>query len=115
MAAGGFAATGRVRTSRKPPNRYPLSGLAAGQIRFFPAARPPTLNDALTARALLFCPPDGFIDQTDIRTSAVTQVWPYTRAGKPEEVAHDVHFLASPECSFVTAQCYDVSGGRAAY
>ena len=26
-----------------------------------------------------------------------------------------VHFLASPDCSFVTAQCYDASGGRATY
>jgi NAD(P)-dependent dehydrogenase (short-subunit alcohol dehydrogenase family) len=61
-----------------------------------------------------FIEPDGFIDQTDIRTSAVTQVG-HTRAGKPEEVAHDVHILASPEYSFVTAQCYDVCGGRATY
>ncbi len=40
---------------------------------------------------------------------------PMKRTGKPEEVAAVVHFLAGPECSFVTAQCYDVSGGRATY
>jgi NAD(P)-dependent dehydrogenase (short-subunit alcohol dehydrogenase family) len=40
---------------------------------------------------------------------------PMKRTGKPEEVAAVVHFLASEDCSFVTGQCYDVSGGRATY
>ena len=40
---------------------------------------------------------------------------PLGRIGKPEEVAAVVNFLASDEVSFVTGQCYDVSGGRATY
>ena len=40
---------------------------------------------------------------------------PLGRIGKPEEVAAIVNFLASDEVSFVTGQCYDVSGGRATY
>jgi 3-oxoacyl-[acyl-carrier protein] reductase len=40
---------------------------------------------------------------------------PMRRPGKPDEIAYVVHFLSSPECSFVTAQCYDASGGRATY
>ncbi len=40
---------------------------------------------------------------------------PMRRTGKLEEIAAVVHFLSSQECSFVTAQCYDVSGGRATY
>jgi NAD(P)-dependent dehydrogenase (short-subunit alcohol dehydrogenase family) len=40
---------------------------------------------------------------------------PMKRIGQPEEVAAVVHFLASRDCSFVTGQCYDVSGGRATY
>lgn len=40
---------------------------------------------------------------------------PMGRLGTADEVAAVVHFLASDAASFVTAQCYDVSGGRATY
>jgi 3-oxoacyl-[acyl-carrier protein] reductase len=45
----------------------------------------------------------------------MTDKIPMKRTGTPEEVANVVHFLCGPECSFVTAQCYDASGGRATY
>jgi 2-dehydro-3-deoxy-L-rhamnonate dehydrogenase (NAD+) len=45
----------------------------------------------------------------------MTQRIPMRRTGTPEEIAAVVHFLSSPDCSFVTGQVYDASGGRATY
>lgn len=47
--------------------------------------------------------------------SYMTARIPMGRTGEPEEIAAVVHFLSSPDCSFVTGQCYDASGGRATY
>ena len=56
------------------------------------------------------------LDQlTPAQVDYMTQKIPMRRTGKPEEIAAVVHFLSSPDCSFVTAQCYDASGGRATY
>lgn len=56
------------------------------------------------------------LDQlTEQQVAYMTERIPMRRTGKPEEIAYVVHFLASSECSFVTAQCYDASGGRATY
>lgn len=56
------------------------------------------------------------LDQlTPQQVSYMTERIPMKRTGTPEEIAAVVHFLVSPDCSFVTAQCYDVSGGRATY
>ena len=38
---------------------------------------------------------------------------PMGRIGRPEEVAVVIRFLASPEASFITGQCYSADGGAA--
>ena len=56
------------------------------------------------------------LDQvTPEQVQYMTDKIPMKRTGTPEEIAAVVHFLCGPECSFVTAQCYDASGGRATY
>ncbi|MEX2264774.1 MAG: SDR family NAD(P)-dependent oxidoreductase [Bryobacteraceae bacterium] len=56
------------------------------------------------------------LDQlTQAQIDYMTEKIPMRRTGSPEEIAAVVHFLASPDCSFVTSQCYDASGGRATY
>jgi NAD(P)-dependent dehydrogenase (short-subunit alcohol dehydrogenase family) len=56
------------------------------------------------------------LDQlTQQQIDYMTERIPMRRTGAPEEIAAVVHFLASPDCSFVTGQCYDASGGRATY
>ena len=56
------------------------------------------------------------LDQiTEEQVTYMTSRIPKARTGTVEEVAAVAHFLASPDCSFVTGQCYDVSGGRATY
>jgi NAD(P)-dependent dehydrogenase (short-subunit alcohol dehydrogenase family) len=52
---------------------------------------------------------------TEQQISYMTSRIPMGRVGKPEEVAAVIHFLVSEDSSFVTAQCYDVSGGRSTY
>ncbi len=56
------------------------------------------------------------LDQlTPAQVEYMTSRIPMRRTGTPEEIAAVAHFLASPDCSFVTGQCYDASGGRATY
>lgn len=52
---------------------------------------------------------------TPAQIDYMTERIPMHRTGAPEEIAAVVHFLSSPDCSFVTGQCYDASGGRATY
>ena len=56
------------------------------------------------------------LDQlTPEQVDYMTQRIPMRRTGTTDEIAAVVHFLASRDCSFVTGQCYDASGGRATY
>ena len=52
---------------------------------------------------------------TDEAYRTVLAKIPLGRAGRPEEVAAMVAWLASDECSFSTGAVFDLSGGRATY
>lgn len=51
------------------------------------------------------------VEQVKYMTSKI----PMRRCGTLEEIAHLAAFIVSPENSFTTGFCYDLSGGRAVY
>ncbi|MCI5047107.1 MAG: SDR family oxidoreductase [Aquisalinus sp.] len=54
--------------------------------------------------------------ETDLsgRAADAAKITPLSRKGEPEEAANAIHFLASPEASFITGQTLFVDGGRLA-
>ena len=52
----------------------------------------------------------GHIKASFVETQA--QDTPVGRAGRPEDIAAAVAFLASPDASYITAQTFGVNGGR---
>jgi 2-dehydro-3-deoxy-L-rhamnonate dehydrogenase (NAD+) len=99
------------------PNMIPYSVSKAGVICLTKALAKEVIHDGVrvncVAPAVIETP---LLDQ--LRPEAIeymTTKIPMGRMGRAEEVAAVVHFLASEDASFVTGQCYDVSGGRATY
>jgi 3-oxoacyl-[acyl-carrier protein] reductase len=99
------------------PRMAPYSATKAGVIGFTKALGKELATDGVCVNAVSpAVVQTQMLDQlTPEQVSYMTDKIPMRRTGKPDEIAYVVHFLSSRECSFVTAQCYDVSGGRATY
>ena len=50
---------------------------------------------------------------SDAQRSELRQKIPMRRFGRADEVASLISWIASPECSFTTGFCFDLTGGRA--
>jgi 2-dehydro-3-deoxy-L-rhamnonate dehydrogenase (NAD+) len=99
------------------PNMAPYSATKAAVIAFTKSLGKELATQGICVNAV--APAvirTKILDQlTPEQVSYMTDRIPMKRTGTVDEVAAVVHFLASRDCSFVTAQCYDVSGGRATY
>lgn len=99
------------------PRMIPYSATKAGVIGLTKSLGKEVATDGICVNAVSpAVVRTKILDQvTPEQVTYMTDRIPMRRTGQPEEVAAVVHFLCSPDCSFVTAQCYDVSGGRATY
>ena len=99
------------------PNMIPYSVSKAGVICLTKALAKEVIHDGVRVN----CVAPGVIETPlldQLQPEAIEYMRskvPMGRMGRSEEVAAVVHFLASDDASFVTGQCYDVSGGRATY
>lgn len=99
------------------PNLLPYSVSKAGVIALTKSLAKEVATDGVrvnsVAPAVIETPMLATL--TDDMVAYMCSKIPMGRMGKPEEVAAVVHFLASDAASFVTGQCYDISGGRCTY
>ena len=99
------------------PRLIPYSVAKAGIIAFTKALGKEVVADGIRVN----CVAPGVVETPllDQLPPESTQVMlskaPMGRFGTADEVAAVVHFLASDAASFITAQCFDASGGRATY
>ena len=93
------------------PNMSPYSATKAGVIGLTKSIGKEVATEGITCNAV--APAvirTRILDQlTPQQVAYMTDRIPMKRTGDPNEIAAVVHFLASPDSSFVTAQCYDAS------
>ena len=99
------------------PNMTAYSATKAGVIGFTKSVAKEVATEGICVNAVApAVVRTKILDQlTPEQVDYMTQKIPMRRTGTTEEIAAVVHFLASPDCSFVTGQTYDASGGRATY
>ncbi len=99
------------------PNMSAYSATKSGLIGFTKSLGKEIAQEGITANCVTpAVVRTKILEQlTPEQVDYMTQRIPMRRTGEPEEIAAVVHFLASPDSSFVTAQTYDASGGRATY
>lgn len=115
--SGAIVSLSSIAGKEGTPNLIPYSVAKAGIIAFTKALGKEVITDGVRVN----CIAPGVVetpllDQLSAETIKVMlSKSPMGRFGTADEVATVALFLASDAASFVTAQCFDVSGGRATY
>jgi 3-oxoacyl-[acyl-carrier protein] reductase len=119
IASGGGAIVNVASVAGKEgnPRMVPYSTAKAGVIGFTKALAKEVISFNIRVNAVSPAVVDTPIlkQLTPQQVEYMTSRIPMGRVGKVEEVAAVIGFLASDKASFVTGQCYDVSGGRSTY
>lgn len=114
---GAIVSIASIAGKEGTPQLVPYSVAKAGIIAFTKALGKELVRDGVRVN----CVAPGVVETplldqlTPEAVETMRSKSPMGRLGTAEEVAAVAHFLASDAASFVTAQCYDVSGGRATY
>jgi 3-oxoacyl-[acyl-carrier protein] reductase len=114
---GAIVSVSSVAGKEGTPNLVPYSVAKAGIIALTKALGKEVIREGIrvncVAPAVVQTP---LLDQLPREAvELMLSKAPMGRFGTAEEVAAVVHFLASDAASFITANCYDASGGRATY
>ena len=100
-------------TQSGSPNLAHYVAAKGGVIGFTRALAAEFADKGITANNV----PPGFVDTPLMRSSVsdpekVAQRMPMKRAGRPEDIAYAVAYLASEEAAYVTGHTLSVNGGR---
>jgi 3-oxoacyl-[acyl-carrier protein] reductase len=115
--SGAIVSVASIAGKEGTPQLIPYSVAKAGIIAFCKALGKEVLSEGIRVNSIA----PGVIETPLLKqlpASAVELMLskaPMGRFGTADEVAAVIHFLASDAASFITAQCFDVSGGRATY
>jgi 3-oxoacyl-[acyl-carrier protein] reductase len=115
--SGSIISVASIAGKEGTPNLSPYSVAKAGIIALTKAVGKELIADGIRVN----CVAPGVVSTPLLEqlppqaTQTMLSKAPMGRLGTPEEVAAVVHFLACDAASFVTAQCFDASGGRATY
>ncbi len=115
--SGAIVSVASIAGKEGTPNLIPYTVAKAGIIAFTKALGKEVVADGIRVN----CVAPGVIDTPllgqlpETATQIMLSKAPMGRFGTADEVAAVVQFLASDDASFVTAQCFDASGGRATY
>jgi 2-dehydro-3-deoxy-L-rhamnonate dehydrogenase (NAD+) len=117
QGSGAIVSIASVAGKEGNPNLIPYSSAKAGVIAFTKALGKEVATQGIRVNCVAPAQIDTPMLQQmtpDVVNYLLSKI-PMGRPGTVDEVAAVVHFLCSDAASFVTAQCYDISGGRCTY